>query len=55
MLSHQYFVTYQVKVFAGLTKEKALHAVLFGFVHNMVEGGVPTSRKNSSAQAKIDT
>lgn len=33
----------QVKVFACLTEEEALHAILFGFVHNMVESGVPTS------------
>ena len=39
-------ITYQVKVFAGLTEKKALHAILFGFVHDMVESSVPTSENN---------
>lgn len=48
-LWHTQTVTYQVKVFACLTEEEALHAILFGFVHNMVESGIPTSA-NDTAQ-----
>lgn len=46
-------MTYQVKVFACLTEEEALHAILFGFVHDMVESGIPTSA-NDTAQLKVD-
>lgn len=35
-------VKQQVKVFAGLAEEEALHAILFGLVHHVVESGIPT-------------
>lgn len=37
--------TYQVKVFTSLTEEEALHAILFGFIHNVMESGIPASKK----------
>lgn len=59
MLSHLYLdlwedqaVSYQVKVFACLTEEEALHAIFFGFVNNMVESGVPTPA-NHTAHLKV--
>lgn len=38
--------TYQVKVLAGLTEEEALHAVLFGLLHHMMEGCITTPEVN---------
>lgn len=51
-LWHVQAVSYQVKVFACLTEEEALHAILFGFVHDMVESGVPTSA-NDTTRLKV--
>lgn len=35
-------VSYQVEVFACLAEEEALHAILFGFLYNVVKSGIPT-------------
>lgn len=40
---HAQAASYQVQVFACLTEEEALHSILFGFVHDVVESGIPTS------------
>lgn len=53
-LWHVKAASYQVKVFACLTEEEALHAILFGFVHDMVESGVPTSA-NDTTRLKVHT
>lgn len=35
-------VSYQVEVFACLAEEEALHAILFGFLYDVVKSGIPT-------------
>lgn len=51
---HAQSVSYQVKIFACLTEEEALHAILFGFIHDMVESGITTSG-NDTAHLEVHT
>lgn len=44
-------LTHQIKVFAGLAEEEALHTILFGLVNNVVEGSVPTPGKKKKQTA----